>query len=109
MEKMWILQKEAPDKFHEPMFLEIKDLEGQKFREELDVFGKKHRLERLKKKRERARVLEGETAACGGRCSYRYGKWTQGKCTGPKYLSKNLGTWKKRHLEGHDMVRRMDR
>ena len=32
-----------------------------------------------------------------------------GKCTGPKYLSICFGKWKKRHLGGHDLVRRMDR
>ena len=29
-----------------------------------------------------------------------------GKCTRPKYLSENLGKWRKRHLGGHDLVRR---
>ena len=33
----------------------------------------------------------------------------QGTCTGPTYLSKELGRWRKRHVGGHDMVRRMDR
>ena len=32
-----------------------------------------------------------------------------GKCTGPKCLSSCFGKWKKRHLGGHDLVRRMDR
>ena len=32
-----------------------------------------------------------------------------GKCTGPKFLSKSLGKWGRRHLGGHDLVRRMDR
>ena len=32
-----------------------------------------------------------------------------GKCTGPKYLSTNVGKWGKRHLGGHDLVRRLDR
>ena len=32
-----------------------------------------------------------------------------GRCTGPKFLSKCLGTWGRRHLGGHDHVRRMDR
>ena len=31
-----------------------------------------------------------------------------GKCTGPKYLSEFFGKWRKQHLGGHDMVRRMD-
>ena len=32
-----------------------------------------------------------------------------GRCTGPKFLSKSLGKWRRRHLGGHDVVRRMDR
>ena len=32
-----------------------------------------------------------------------------GKCTGPKYLSKQLGKRRERHLGGHDLVRRVDR
>ena len=32
----------------------------------------------------------------------------QGKCSGPKYLGKNLGSWSKRHMGGHDMVRMRD-
>ena len=28
---------------------------------------------------------------------------------GPKYLSENFGIWRKRHLGGHDLVRRVDR
>ena len=31
------------------------------------------------------------------------------KCTGPKCLSEKLGTWRVRHLAGHDLVRRVDR
>ena len=31
-----------------------------------------------------------------------------GKCTGPKFLSKSLEKWGRRHLGGHDLVRRMD-
>ena len=33
----------------------------------------------------------------------------QGRCDGPKFLSKRLEKWRRRHLEGHDLVRRMDR
>ena len=33
----------------------------------------------------------------------------QGKCIGPMYVSKKLGKWRKRHLGGHDVVRRTDR
>ena len=32
-----------------------------------------------------------------------------GRCDGPKFLSKRLGKWGRRHLGGHDFVRRMDR
>ena len=32
-----------------------------------------------------------------------------GRCYGPKFLSKGLGKWRRRHLGGHDLVRRMDR
>ena len=32
-----------------------------------------------------------------------------GRCNGPKFLSKGLGKWRRRHLGGHDLVRRMDR
>ena len=31
-----------------------------------------------------------------------------GTCTGPKYLSKYIGKWRKRHLGGHDLVRRVE-
>ena len=57
----------ARDNFHEHVFLEIMDLEEQKFREELDSLEKKHRLESLKKERERARVPEEkELSVVGG-------------------------------------------
>ena len=36
-------------------------------------------------------------------------KKMQGTCTGPKYLSKTLERCRKRHVGGHDMVRRMDK
>ena len=32
-----------------------------------------------------------------------------GTCTGPKKLSESLETWGRRHLGGHDLVRRIDR
>ena len=32
-----------------------------------------------------------------------------GRCAGPKVLSKRLGTRRRRHLGGHDLVRRVDR
>ena len=71
------LQKDAPEKFHEQMFQEIKDLEEQIFQEELGLLEKKRGLERFKKERVRAKVVEGERKACGERCSYQYGKWMQ--------------------------------
>ena len=32
-----------------------------------------------------------------------------GRCIGPKFLLKSSGKWGRRHLGGHDLVRRMDR
>ena len=32
-----------------------------------------------------------------------------GRCTGPKFPSKSLGKCGRRHLGGHDLVRRTDR
>ena len=32
-----------------------------------------------------------------------------GRCTGPKFLSQSSFKWRRRHLGGHDLVRRMDR
>ena len=32
----------------------------------------------------------------------------QGKCAGPKYLVKKGGRWRKVHMGGHDMMRRVD-
>ena len=31
------------------------------------------------------------------------------RCYGPKLMSKSFGKWRRRHLGGHDLVRRMDR
>ena len=44
------------------------------------------------------------------RCG-RGSKYTKrpGKCTRPKYLSKTVGKWGKRHLGNHDLARRVDR
>ena len=64
------LQKEALDNVHEKMFLEIKDSEEQKFRDELDLLEKKHRLEKLKKEKGGCQGSGGERAACGGWCNY---------------------------------------
>ena len=41
------------------------------------------------------------------RCGSKYMKMP-GRCNRPKFLSKSLGTWGRRHLGGHDLVRRMD-
>ena len=61
----------------------------------------------------------GNRAPHGVVCKYQqlsmYEMWKskymemQGTCTGPKNLSADLGKWRKRHLGGYDMVRRMDR
>ena len=59
MERLKILQRDAPEEFHKHMFLEIKELEEQRFKEELGLLEKKHRLESLKKERERAKVKGG--------------------------------------------------
>ena len=32
-----------------------------------------------------------------------------GRCSGPKFLSQSLEKWGRRHLGGHDLVRRTDR
>ena len=58
MERMQTLQKDAPEKYHKQISQEIKDSEEQRFKEDLNLSEKKHRLERLKIDRERARVLE---------------------------------------------------
>ena len=47
-------------KNNEQIFQEIKDLEEHRFKEELDLLVKKHRLERLQKEREHAKVTEGK-------------------------------------------------
>ena len=57
---MKTLQKHALEKFHEMICLEIKDLQEQRFKEELDLLETKDKLERLKRERERARFLEGK-------------------------------------------------
>ena len=49
LERKKTLQKEAPEEFHLPIFQEIKQLEAQLSKEELDLLGKKHSLGRLKK------------------------------------------------------------
>ena len=59
MERKNILQREAPEKIKSIFFRKSRSSEEQRFKEELDLLGKKHWLERMKKERERAKV-EGE-------------------------------------------------
>ena len=60
----------------------------------------KHRTERC------AEAMKYRCMRCGRGSKYMEIK---GKCTGPKYLSENFGRWRKRHLGGHDLVRKVDR
>ena len=60
MESKKSLQKEAREEFHRQIFQEFKELQEQKSKESLELLGEKHRLERLKKERGRARFLEGK-------------------------------------------------
>ena len=55
MERKKALRKEALEEFHKQIFQEIKDLEEQLSKEELDLLGKKHSLGRMKKEREHAK------------------------------------------------------
>ena len=59
MESKKSLQKDAPGKFHEKIFKELKELEEQKSKEALDLLGDEHKLGKLKKERDRARMLQG--------------------------------------------------
>ena len=43
---------------------------------------------------------------CGRGSKYRK---MPGKCTRPEFMSKSLGKWRRRHLRGPDLVRRMGR
>ena len=62
-------------------------------------------------------VMKHRTEWCaeaGGHRCMRCGRGSKymempGPCNGPKFLSKSLGKWGRRHLGGHDFVRRMDR
>ena len=57
MESEKSLQK-APQEFQRQIFLELKELEEQKSQEALELLGQKHRISKLKKERERARMLQ---------------------------------------------------
>ena len=53
-----------------------------------------------------AETNEYRCMRCGRRCEY---VRIPGTCAGPQFLSKFLETLGKRHVGGHDLVRRMDR
>ena len=67
--------------------MEIKDLQEQRFKEELDLLVTKDKLERLKKERERVRFL----VVCDGNCSHCSHGWffplflSFGSFSGSKY------------------------
>ena len=48
------LEKDAPEKFQEKIFRELKELEGQKSKEASELLGRKHKLEKLERERDRA-------------------------------------------------------
>ena len=73
---------------------------------------KEKRIDVDKKREEAKPRTEWCAAASKYRCM-RCGRGSkhmklQGTCTGPKSLAIILGTWRKQHMGGHDMVRRMD-
>ena len=59
MERKKILQREVPEEFQKQFFREIKELEERLFKEELDLLGKKHGLERMNKERRHAKTEDG--------------------------------------------------
>ena len=60
------MQKDAPDKFHEKIFQEWKELEEQKSKEALELLGHKHKLGKLKMERERAKASSARQTASEG-------------------------------------------
>ena len=63
MESKKNLQKDTPEAFRRQIFEELKELEEleeQKSKEALELLGQKHKLGKLKKERERARMLQGK-------------------------------------------------
>ena len=64
MESKRSLQQDAPEDFQSQVFQELKELkelEEQKSKEALELLGQKHGLDKLKKARERARILWGKS------------------------------------------------
>ena len=60
MERRKILPKGAPEEFQKQILQEIKELEEQLSKEELDVLGQKHSLERMNKERGMPKRRKGE-------------------------------------------------
>ena len=59
MEGKISLQKVAPEEFQGQIFQELTELEEQKTKEALELLGRKHKLGKLEKKRNRARMEQG--------------------------------------------------
>ena len=64
------LQNVAPEKFQEKISQELKELEDQKTKEALELLGRKHKLGKLEKERNRARMLQGMEPSVGRRCFF---------------------------------------
>ena len=58
MESKKCLQKDAPERFQEQTFQELKELEEQKSIEAVELLGRKYKLRKLEKGRDRARILQ---------------------------------------------------
>ena len=58
MESKKCLQKDAPERFQEQIVQEWKELEEQKSKEALELLGRKHKLGKLEKEKDRARILQ---------------------------------------------------
>ena len=58
MESTKSLQKVALEEFQRKIFQELKELEEQKSKEVLELLGRKHKLGKLEKERDRARMLQ---------------------------------------------------
>ena len=58
MESKKSLQKVALEEFQRKIFQELKELEEQKSKEVLELLGRKHKLVKLEKERDRARMLQ---------------------------------------------------
>ena len=53
------LQKAAPEKNQEKIFQELKELEGQKTKEALELVKRKHKLVKWEGERDRGRMIQG--------------------------------------------------